>query len=268
MLIAQVSDLHIQAGGKPAYGRVDTAGMLRRCVADLMRRDPLPDAVIATGDLVDAASPEAYAQLRELLAPLAVPLYLLAGNHDERIALRAAFPEPGFDYLRQSPDKFLQYEADMGPLRLLALDTLVPQEGRGRICERRLAWLDARLREDRRPTLLAMHHPPFATGVGHVDALGLEGAAALEQVVYRYPQVERLLCGHLHRAALARFAGTLASTCPSTAHQVALDLQPDAPACFVMEPPGYQLHHWTGGRLVTHTAVLGDFAQPFALGED
>jgi hypothetical protein len=30
-----------------------------------------------------------------------------------------------------------------------------------------------------------------------------------------------------------------------------------------MEPPGYQLHFWNGKQLVTHTAVLGDFAGPY-----
>ena len=30
-----------------------------------------------------------------------------------------------------------------------------------------------------------------------------------------------------------------------------------------MEPPGYQLHAWRGGRLVTHTGVFGRYAGPY-----
>lgn len=266
MLIAQLSDLHIKAGRRPAYGLVDTAGMLEDAVAALLRHDPLPDAVLITGDLVDHGRPEDYALLRDLLAPLAMPLYLVAGNHDERQALRSAFAGPRFDYWPHN-GPFLQYAVDLGPLRLVVLDTVVPGEGGGHLCEARLRWLDERLNEDRRPTLVAMHHPPFATGIAHMDALGLQGAAALEAVLQRHPHVERVLCGHLHRSIQCRWAGTLASTCPSTAHQVALDLRAQGPDCFVMEPPGYQLHAWVHGRWVTHTAAVGVYAGPYRFRE-
>ena len=95
-----------------------------------------------------------------------------------------------------------------------------------------------------------------------MDGFGLANPARFEEVVARHPQVERIVCGHLHRASHARFSGTLASTCPGTAHQVTLDLRRGAPLTFVLEPPGYQLHRWDGVRLVTHTAFVGDFDGP------
>ena len=267
MLIAQISDMHIKANGRLAYGIVDTAGMLQACVDHLLQLPTPPDVMLITGDLVDYGRPEEYALLQELLAPLAMPMYLVAGNHDERLALRHAFTGPRFDYLAQAGE-FLQYAVDLGPLRLLVLDTVVPQEGRGMLCEQRLTWLDERLVEDARPTVIAMHHPPFSTGIAHMDAIGLEGADALEKVLRKYTHVERVLCGHLHRSIQCRFGGTVASTCPSPAHQVALDLSADGPDCFVMEPPGYQLHHWHEGRLVTHTCVVGEHAGPYRFRED
>lgn len=266
MLIAQISDTHIKAHGRLAYGIVDTAGMLRSCIEHIVRMPTQPDAMLLTGDLVDHGHPEEYALLQELLAPLKMPLYLVAGNHDERTALRQAFTGPGFDYLAQA-DEFLQYAVDLGPVRLLVMDTVVPLEGRGALCEQRLSWLDRRLAEDSRPTLIAMHHPPFATGIAHMDAIGLEGAGALEEVLRQYTHVERVVCGHLHRSIQCRFAGTVVSTCPSPAHQVALDLSADGPDCFVMEPPGYQLHLWQKDRLVTHTCVWGAYAGPYRFRE-
>ena len=73
--------------------------MLARCVQEIRRLRPQPDLVIATGDLVDLGIAEEYAHLRQLLAPLPMPCYLIPGNHDERGALREAFPEHA--YLRQ-----------------------------------------------------------------------------------------------------------------------------------------------------------------------
>ena len=266
MLIAQISDMHIKAHGKLAYGVVDTAVLLRACVTHIVGLATPPDLVLVTGDLVDYGRAEEYALLTELLAPLTMPMYVVAGNHDERAALRKAFDGPRFEYLSQATE-FLQYAVDLGPLRLIVLDTVVPAEGRGQLCERRLAWLDERLAEDDRPTIIAMHHPPFATGIAHMDAVGLEGAEALEEILLKYRHVERVMCGHLHRSIQCRFGGTVASTCPSPAHQVALDLSSDGPDCFVMEPPGYQLHAWLGGRLVTHTCVVGSFEGPYRFRE-
>src|SRR5207244_10788268 len=124
------------------------------------------------------------------------------------------------------------------PVRLVALDTLVPSQVGGLLCEERLGWLAARLAEaPDRPTVIFMHHPPFVTGIAHMDSYGLPSAREFAEVVRRHPQVERILCGHLHRPIQARVGGTLASTAPSTAHQVALDLEDDNPLMFTMEPP-------------------------------
>ena len=265
MLLCQISDLHIKAERKLAYGRVDTAGMLERCVAAILRLAPAPDAVLITGDLVDRGSDAEYELLAQLIAPLStqghLPVYLIAGNHDERDALRRNFP--AHTYLRQWAP-FVQYAIDAHALRIVALDTVIPGQGGGLVCAERLDWLDRTLSQaPEQPTVIIMHHPPFVTGIGHMDRVGLDNSDALEAVVRRHPQVERVLCGHLHRSIQARFGGTVASTCPSTAHQVALDLDQPGPDNFVMEPPGYQLHYWNGKQLVTHTAVLGDFAGPY-----
>jgi 3',5'-cyclic AMP phosphodiesterase CpdA len=271
MLIAQLTDLHIKAERRKAYGIVDTAGFLEAAIAQLLQHNPRPDAVVITGDLVDYGTREEYELLRQLLTPLQsgawtqTPLYLIAGNHDHPGVMRECFPE--HTYLRQV-SQHLSYAVDLGILRLVALDSNLLGESGGRVDAERLAWLDETLSQSSsKPTVVLMHHPPFKTGIAHMDAIGLEGADALAQVLLKHPQVERVLCGHLHRSIQARFGGTLASTCPSTAHQVALDLNPGGLDCFVLEPPGYQLHWWNGAQLVTHTAVVGAFAGPYRFRE-
>jgi 3',5'-cyclic-AMP phosphodiesterase len=267
MIIAQISDLHIKAARQLAYRVVDTAAALARAVTALAALDPAPDLVVATGDLADLGRPEEYALLRALLAPLAMPVYLIPGNHDDRDGLRRAFGDAG--YLPESG--FLHYVIEEYPLRVVALDTVVPGTAGGRLCDDRLRWLERVLAAaPDRPTVLLMHHPPFHTGIAHMDAIGLADAERFVAVLARHPQVERVLSGHLHRSIQARVGPhALASTAPSTAHQVALDLRADAPATFMMEPPGYQLHLWRRGEpIVTHTAVIGDFAGPYPFFED
>ena len=264
MIVAQLSDPHIVAPGKsprtPAgFGPVDTAGFLTRAIAAINRLDPLPDVTVITGDLVDRGEPVEYDQLRRLLAPLRMPVYVIPGNHDAREPLRAAFGGDGY----LSTDGFIQYAVEDYPLRLVALDPLVPGKHHGELCADRLDWLDRTLAAaPDHPTLVMMHHPPFVTGIAYMDGCGLENTDALAAVVARHPQVERILCGHLHRPIDRRFAGTVAGTAPSTAHQIALNFLPEAPLRFMFEPPGYQLHLWREGGLVTHTAVLGDWPVP------
>lgn len=263
MLIAQLSDPHVVAPGALLYGRVDTADFLRRAVADVNRLDPRPDIVALTGDLVDKGTPEEYAHLRTLLAPLAMPVFVIPGNHDARDPLRAAFGGDGY----LPPDGFLQYAVEDYPVRLVALDTLIPGAGGGELCGERLAWLDRTLAAaPDRPTVVVMHHPPFPTGIERMDRAGLRGIDDFAAIIARHGQVERILCGHLHRAIDRRFAGTVAGTAPSTAHQIRLDLRPGATSLRLMfEPPGYQLHLWRDGALVTHTAAIGDWPGPYPL---
>jgi hypothetical protein len=109
------------------------------------------------------------------------------------------------------------------------------------------------------PTLVALHHPPHATGLAAMDAMGLQsGGAGFEALIAAHPQVQRVVCGHLHRLTLGRVAHAAALSAPSTAHQVALDLAPDAALSLALEPAGWLVHAWGPGLpLVSHLAVAG-----------
>ncbi|MFC5427581.1 phosphodiesterase [Paraburkholderia denitrificans] len=264
MLLAQISDLHIKQPGALAYRRVDTAAGLSRTIARLNALAPRPDAVVITGDLVDRGSTEEYLHLKALLAPLEIPYWLMVGNHDAREALREVFPERA--ELRAGGE-FVQYAADIGEMRLIALDSMQPGQSAGTLCAQRLAWLAEQLDAAReRPVIVALHHPPFDCGIGHMDAIRLDDAAAqaLEALIAQHPNVERVICGHVHRPMFVRFGGTIASTVPAPAHQVTLDLAPGAPSSFTLEPSAFALHRYDPrGGVVTHHAYVDESEGPY-----
>jgi hypothetical protein len=170
MLLCQISDPHIVPEGRLAYGRIDTPGMLERCIRRILGLPRTPDALIVTGDLTDHATSEEYGLLGELLSPLPMPVYLAAGNHDDRDVLQQTFPDQ--PRLR-GKDGFVQYVVDDFDVRLVVLDTVIPRAPGGELCGRRLGWLDRALSESDRPTVIAQHHPPFITGMTFMDQMGM-----------------------------------------------------------------------------------------------
>lgn len=262
--LVQLSDPHIRPPGVIAFGRVDTAAALALAVEAVLALPQSPSAVVVTGDCTDEGSAEEYANLRRLLAPLRCAVYLLAGNHDDREGLRRAFPDHAY---LASCDGFLQYTADIDGVRLVVLDTNVPRQAHGELCEQRLEWLDRTLADEpMRPTIVAMHHPPFRTLIGYMDDIGLRsGARELARIVRKHGQVERIICGHLHRSIQTRWAGTLALTAPSTAHQLQLDLSADAQPAYMLEPPGFVIHAWTdANEIASHVAYVGSYPGPYS----
>lgn len=251
LLIAQLTDIHL--GFEPDNPDELNSRRLDEAVAAVLALDPLPDLLLATGDLADQGDAASYRRVRQTLAALPFPVLYCLGNHDLRAGFREVFPEV------PTADGFIQYVVEDWPLRLVVIDTL--EEGRhgGAFCERRARWLDTALGETRRPTLLVLHHPPIATGIDWMTT-GPEEAWALRlaAVVSRHTHVVGAVSGHIHRAIVSPWAGTTLMVCPSTAPQVALELKPidpevaDGRPLIVAEPPGYALHLWRDNALVSH----------------
>jgi len=267
-LLVQLSDTHITRPGRLISGRIDTASALRHAVQRVLQIQPRPVAVLISGDLVDAGHPAEYAQLRELLQPLIdarLPLALAPGNHDARKPLQEAFGSLPTVHCGEPGAAAIQYALDLpGPLRLVVLDSLQDGRPEGGFDDAKLAEADSLLaaRPDV-PTLVALHHPPHASGLAVMDRMSLQqGLAGFEALIARHPQVQRVTCGHLHRLTLGQVAHVAAISAPSTAHQLALDLRTDAPLALALEPAGWLIHAWGPGLpLVSHFAVAGEYEE-------
>jgi Icc protein len=262
VLIAQISDLHIKPPGSLAYGRVDTAAALERCVAALNAFTPRPDLVVISGDLADTPTADEYQHLRRLLAKLELPFVGIPGNHDSRELMRAAFPQ---DYAFGSGP--LNQRLELGGLDLVLLDSSVPGKPHGEFDAPTLQWLEAILASwPDRPALLFLHHPPFKTGIWHMDRQNLRNAGELAPVVRRHPRVQLIAAGHIHRATFTMFAGIPSTICPAPNHAVDLDLAELREPSFKVEPPAYHLHSWFPGErfgsVVTHLVPIGNFDGP------
>ena len=252
MLIAQITDIHL--GFEPDSPAEFNRQRLDRTLERLAALDPLPDLLLATGDLVDRGDVDSYRRLKEAFADLPFPVEMCLGNHDDRANYAAVFPQ------RAYVGGFLQYTLAAGPLRLIVLDTLEPGRHGGAFCEARAAWLRAALDTDTvTPTLIVQHHPPVEVGIAWMNtAPGEPWVHRLGACLAGRENVIGLMCGHIHRATSCHWQGLTVATCASTAPQVTLDLRaidparPDNRAMIVAEPPAFALHFWNGREIVTH----------------
>jgi 3',5'-cyclic-AMP phosphodiesterase len=199
VIIAQLSDPHLRVGPNDQ----GSAAALENAVTAVLALDPQPQAVVVTGDLADGARAAEYDRFAELVAPLAMPVHVLPGNHDE-----LDWPGP--------------HAVDCDGTKVVLCDTTIPGRDDGHLD---LDWLAAELGEPT-PTIVAMHHPPLLTGIGGLDEIGLPASerAALAQLLHGTPHVLRVVAGHVHRSASATLGGRLVTTCASTNLQARLEI--------------------------------------------
>ena len=243
---------------------VDSNAMLVSAVEAINRLQPAPDVVLITGDLTDDGSPEAYVMLRDILGTLQPRYLLMPGNHDDRRNLRKAFHDQPWPAL--SDDGPLNFAFDVGAVRFLAVDTTVPGFHHGELDHATVAWMEHELRSSKaRRCVIAMHHPPFSTGIPYLDKYGLRNLASLRDLISRHDNIDRIIAGHVHRAMQTSIGAVPVATCPSTTTQIALRVREDARPASYLEPAAFMLHRWAGDARegVSHLCYVGDFEGPF-----
>ena len=243
--ILQISDTHIVPEGALVSRRLETAHSLARLVTRITSiRDQIGpiDAVLVSGDLSDDGSAESYDRFKALMAPLDLPLMVIPGNHDAREPMRAAFA----DLLSKTGQ--LDWVRQVGNLTLIGLDTLVEGAGKGTLSAQSLAFLaDALATAKNAPVLLALHHPPFPSGIGFMDDIGLTNRAEFYETIANYQGKLRVVCGHIHSMMVVDCAGHIAISAPSPCSTFAYDLRTDAPVGFMTQEDGFLVHKWDAG---------------------
>lgn len=194
--LLQLSDIHFANAGAMVGGR-DPARRLHAVLAAARLETSTANALVLTGDLTEDGSRSACEELSAALAPLGLPTLAVPGNHDDPRAVRDTF---GPDILK------------IGGWRIIGIDSTRPAEIHGAVdVDAEMSRLDD---YDRRPTALAMHHPPVTPSTN--AWFQLEGAAELRAAVAQRSHVKALFTGHLHHPFEARVGDATLLGCPST----------------------------------------------------
>ena len=244
-VIAHISDLHLDLGARAAERAERVVRYLATLTGDI-------DAVLVTGDIADHGLPAEYAQARELLAALTVPVLCLPGNHDERVAWRATFAQA------DPSAEPINAVARVGQAVFALCDSTIPGRDDGFLEDSTLDWLDHVLSEADAAagaSFVCFHHPPLTLHMPYMDNIRQSGADRLEAVIRRHPSVVAVLCGHAHTPAATQFAGVPLLVAPGVVSTVALPWEA-ADILDLDAPPGVAFHILDDERrLITHFRV-------------
>jgi 3',5'-cyclic-AMP phosphodiesterase len=251
--LLQLSDTHLQVAGKRLKTGDSGALALQRAIEKAYRIQESFDAVVLTGDLVDRGSADEYRELKSCLKALPSdhPVFFCLGNHDARNTFAEVFGSLEATALSDTSNTHYQYSAALFTfggqvMRLVVLDTLEPGKDQGRLCDRRLQWLRqtlSRYPNDR--IVLVMHHLPFLTGSSLFDSMVVEERRQFDELLAEFKTVERIICGHFHRACVTQLATIPVVVSPSTVHAYPLSYRGRQHEALVIdEPAGFTIHRF------------------------
>ena len=205
------------------------------------------------GILLITGGKDEYAQAVAVLARARAPVYVLAGNKDNRTNLREAFLDCGYLVPKF---EFIQYAIERYPVRLIALDTL-GSGNKGDFCRERLRHLTGLVEaETTKPIAVFTHHPPFEVTEGpepfHFESR--DAMSRLRSALRHSGRVVAVYSGHVHRAASGDVAGIRATVMPA----VATALRHGQYPAHLKNRPVYQVHRFDPiWGFTTETRIAG-----------
>ncbi|MEM6487855.1 MAG: phosphodiesterase [Pseudomonadota bacterium] len=212
MKILQLTDIHLTTPGQTIGGR-DPNANFEAALSHALQTHPDADCLVITGDLSDWGETADYRRLRARLETLPMPVELCIGNHDDRDAFLSVFPECADD------EGFVQRVFPLPGATGITLDTWWPDTHAGFYCERRRAWLAARLAEIEGPVFLFMHHNPVPTHIVPKDQIMLLDAGAFADVLAPHAgRIRHIFFGHCHVALAGSLLGIPVSAPRGTNH--------------------------------------------------
>jgi Icc protein len=258
VLIVQLSDMHVSVPGK-LFGLVDSRTALERAITRVLTLNPKPDLLLLSGDLAETGAPEEYDFIAAQLTRLSCPVAAIPGNHDVREEMLRKLPR----CVQQQNGGHLNFDNNDFPVRVIGLDTIVPGQVHGELCTQRLAWLENVLsKQTGKPTLIAMHHPPFLTGINAMDNYGIKhGLVEFREIISGHAtEISAIVCGHAHRMITSAIMGVPVLLAPSSSLPFELDLGDKLKLTFIDEPQQFLVHTWSeNASFVSHATFVEQY---------
>jgi len=192
--VVQITDSHLFRDPGAALLRLNTQDSFERVVELVARRETRIDVILATGDIAQDASLEAYVRFVAAMELLPAPFYWIPGNHDRRRIMQKVSAD------REASVNLLRF----GNWQIIMLDSTIVGETHGRLDAAEIAHLEACLQMAESDdaidhTLVCLHHNPIPGNAQWMDGIGLHDPHEFLAVIERYPSVRGVVYGHIHQ---------------------------------------------------------------------
>ena len=190
---------------------VNTYDTFRAVIENAMSDPTPPDAILATGDLVQDETRAGYDRFRVALEAFGIPVYCLPGNHDAPPLMAEVLSEAPFQ---------VGSSIDRNSWRLVLLDTRIPGHDGGQLGKAQLRHLEQQLSDQSaKHILICMHHHPVPMGSRWLDGVALHNPDEFLEIVDSCPNVRGIIWGHVHQASDRRRDSVRLMSTPSTCSQ-------------------------------------------------
>ncbi|MDT3767638.1 metallophosphoesterase [Gleimia hominis] len=282
MRIIQISEFHLRSDGKLSFQKCDTRAFVAKTIDWLRDLEPydLPDYFVVSGDLAEGGTREGLAMVREELARLPRPAYVVPGNHDDRNLYLEMLPDNAPVASDIAP--YICYTVESQPVRSIFIDTSLPGKHWGGLADPVADWLEAQLdKHPKTPTIVFGHHPPFESGLPAMDE-GFENRDRMAQIFEKHKDHIIYCCGHLHTPLITTWHGVSCRVSPAVCMQMEVDFRtPDSPDVttkereagfkgggdrFYLANPACYIHNFVDGQVNTHYVPIpvgADYSGPW-----
>jgi 3',5'-cyclic-AMP phosphodiesterase len=210
--VVQITDTHLFREPSAELLELNTEESFQ-CVLNLVRvNETQADIFLATGDIAQDASLEAYKRFLSSMAEFPAPLYWIPGNHDRRAVMQKAIG---------AGDQFLNC-IDAGNWQIVMLDSTITGEVHGWLSLAELQHLEAILANadaNNSHALICLHHNPVPGNSKWMTGIGLRNAADFFAILDSYQSARAVLYGHIHQALDFERHGVRYLCTPSTCIQ-------------------------------------------------
>jgi 3',5'-cyclic-AMP phosphodiesterase len=206
MRIVQFTDTHLIPDIGEKFHGVDTYLSLKKAFQVALALSPKPDAFFVTGDIAEDGSARTYERFKNIFASSTVPIFALAGNHDDPQAMSEVFANSNIQFVD---------EIALGDWFFVFVNSNVHHKSHGSVQAEDLLRIERAAKTHfAKWGLVSLHHPPCSPCPNH--GCKLHNSDELLDLLSQLSKVKTVVSGHLHLEVDRVSRGIRMLTSPST----------------------------------------------------
>ncbi|MFB2538897.1 MULTISPECIES: metallophosphoesterase [unclassified Acinetobacter] len=205
----QLTDCHLMTDSEATFGGIQPYYHLKAVVDDI-QQDMDFDFLLATGDLAQQATAQAYQHYFDLISPLNKPHFCIRGNHDDCFV---------------DDEQCCQIDCvNIGHWQILLLNSQKSAHACGELKIEDLEKLHQCLQHNAqlaqpKHIIITLHHHVLPVDSAWLDQHILLNAQAFLDIISPFKQVKLVLTGHVHQVAEIPYQHFSIMSCPATSVQ-------------------------------------------------